>query len=151
MAEAQGTAVTQDAQRRRDGMVAGVRASLDRVIEQAHHEACRAARTALAPATSPAAVREVRAELAYLRTFGDVYTERLQACLDDLLRDTGRADDHDGAGEGVFDVSEARPGRPWPASRGPALAAIRSVTAISEAQTVSLMAASVADVAGRAR
>lgn len=98
--------VTRDAQRRRDGMVAGVRANLDRVIEQAHDEACRAARTALAPATSPAAVREVRAELAYLRTFGDVYTERLRACLDDLLRDTGWADDHDGADEGVLDVTE---------------------------------------------
>ena len=41
--------VTRDARRRRDGMVAGVRAHLDHVIEQAHHEACRAARTALAP------------------------------------------------------------------------------------------------------
>jgi DivIVA domain-containing protein len=100
--------VTRDAQRRRDGMVAGVRASLDRVIEQAHHEACRAARTALAPAESTAAVREVRAEQAYLRTFGDVYTERLRICLDDLLRDAGWPDDAGRANDGDADESAAR-------------------------------------------
>jgi DivIVA domain-containing protein len=77
-----------DAQRRRDGMVTEVRAHLDQVIEQAHHEASRAARIALAPAGA----RDVRAELAYLRAFGDVYTERLRSCLDDLLRDAGQAE-----------------------------------------------------------
>lgn len=109
--------VTRDAQRRRDGMVAGVRASLDCVIEQAHHEACQAARTALAPAESPAAVREVRAELAYLRTFGDVYTERLRTCLDDLLRDAGLPRREGGAdqeavdaGRGVTGAAVARAG-----------------------------------------
>ena len=100
--------LTRDAQRRRDGLVAGVRASLDRVIEQAHHEACQAARTALAPAESPAAVREVRAELAYLRTFGDVYTERLRTCLDDLLRDAGFAPRRGRCGPGG---RRRRPGR----------------------------------------
>jgi cell division septum initiation protein DivIVA len=84
--------VTRDARRRREGMVAGVRAHLDRVIEQAHHEASRAARTALTPAATPAATRDVRAELAYLRAFGDVYTERLRSCLDDLLRNLDQAD-----------------------------------------------------------
>lgn len=98
--------VTRDAQRRRDGMVAGVRASLDRVIEQAHHEACQAARTALAPAESPAAVREVRAELAYLRTFGDVYTERLRTCLDDLLRDAGLPRGEGGADQEAVDTGQ---------------------------------------------
>ena len=109
--------LTRDAQRRRDGMVAGVRASLDRVIEQAHHEACQAARTALAPAESPAAVREVRAELAYLRTFGDVYTERLRTCLDDLLRDAGLPRGEGGpdqeavdAGQGATGATVARAG-----------------------------------------
>lgn len=81
-----------DAQRRRDGMVAGVRAHLDQVIEQAHHEASRAARTALAPATAPVGARDVRAELAYLRAFGDVYTERLRSCLDDLLDEADKAE-----------------------------------------------------------
>jgi len=81
-----------DAQRRRDGMVAGVRAHLDQVIEQAHHEASRAARSALAPATALAGARDVRAELAYLRAFGDVYTERLRSCLDDLLDQADHAD-----------------------------------------------------------
>lgn len=98
--------VTRDAQRRRDGMVAGVRASLDCVIEQAHHEACQAARTALAPAESPAAVREVRAELAYLRTFGDVYTERLRTCLDDLLRDAGLPRREGGADQEAVDAAQ---------------------------------------------
>jgi DivIVA domain-containing protein len=102
--------VTRDAQRRRDGMVAGVRASLDRVIEQAHDEACQAARTALAPAESPAAVREVRAELAYLRTFGDVYTERLRTCLDDLLRDAGLPRGEGGADEEAVDVGQGATG-----------------------------------------
>jgi len=62
------------------------------VIEQAHHEASRAARTALGPAATPAATHDVRAELAYLRAFGDVYTERLRSCLDDLLRNLDQAD-----------------------------------------------------------
>jgi DivIVA domain-containing protein len=86
-----------DAQRRRDGMVAGVRAHLDQVIEQAHHEASRAARTALAPVTTPVGARDVRAELAYLRAFGDVYTERLRSCLDDLLREADQAGQGGGA------------------------------------------------------
>jgi DivIVA domain-containing protein len=102
--------VTRDARRRRDGMVAGVRASLDRVIEQAHHEACQAARTALAPAGSPAAVREVRAELAYLRTFGDVYTERLRTCLDDLLRDAGLPRGEGGADQEAVDAGQGATG-----------------------------------------
>lgn len=84
--------VTRDARRRREDMMAGVRAHLDRVIEQAHREASRAARTALVPAATPAATDDVRAELAYLRAFGDVYTERLRSCLDDLLRDLDQAD-----------------------------------------------------------
>ena len=95
--------IARDAQRRRERMVADVRAHLDRVIEQAHHEAGRAARRALAPAEAPAeADRDVRAEFAYLRAFGDVYAERLRSCLDDLLRDVARADgeraDHEWAG-----------------------------------------------------
>ena len=102
--------LTRDAQRRRDGMVAGVRASLDRVIEQAHHEACQAARTALAPAESLAAVREVRAELAYLRTFGDVYTERLRTCLDDLLRDAGLPRGEGGADQEAVDAGQGATG-----------------------------------------
>jgi hypothetical protein len=78
-------------------MVAGVRAHLDQVIEQAHHEASRAARTALAPATAPVGARDVRAELAYLRAFGDVYTERLRSCLDDLLCEADQAERGGGA------------------------------------------------------
>jgi len=96
-----------DAQRRRDGMVAGVRAHLDQVIEQAHHEASRAARTALAPATTPAGARDVRAELAYLRAFGDVYTERLRSCLDDLLREADQADQAERGGGAPADATVA--------------------------------------------
>jgi cell division septum initiation protein DivIVA len=75
-----------DAQRRRDGMVADVREHLDEVMELAHHEATRAARTALSPVAEPeSAEHDVQAELAYLRTFGDIYQARLRACLDTLL------------------------------------------------------------------
>ena len=92
-----------DAQRRRDGMVAGVRAQLDQVIDQALDEASRAARTAVAPDAAPAApgAGDVRAQLAYLRAFSDVYTERLRSCLDDLLREAGQAERGDAGRTGA--------------------------------------------------
>src|SRR5262249_36614874 len=58
------------------------------MLEEAHGEASRAAEAALAaPVTQVSADRrEVEAELAYLRTFSDVYRTHLHASLDALLR-----------------------------------------------------------------
>jgi hypothetical protein len=58
------------------------------MLEEAHTEASSAAEAALvAPATHPDTDRrELEAELAYLRTFSDVYRTHLHAYLDALLR-----------------------------------------------------------------
>jgi cell division septum initiation protein DivIVA len=95
--------LAQDAQRRRDDMLAEARAHANRVMDEAHHEAGQAAQAAMAaqmemaaqtamatpgaPAEPPADRRELEAELAYLRTFSDVYRTHLRAYLDALIRD----------------------------------------------------------------
>ena len=58
------------------------------MLEEAHGEASLAAEAALAgPGAAPElGSRELEAELAYLRTFSDVYRAHLQAYLDKLLR-----------------------------------------------------------------
>lgn len=80
--------LAQDARRRRDEILteAGKHAAV--MLEEAHSEASRAAEAALvAPAAQPESDRrELEAELAYLRTFSDVYRTHLHAYLDALLR-----------------------------------------------------------------
>lgn len=83
--------LAEDARRRRDEILAEAREHADQVIDGAHREASDAAQTAMAApvlsAQSPAADRrEIEAELAYLRTFSDVYRTHLRAYLDALLR-----------------------------------------------------------------
>ena len=80
--------LAQDARRRRDEILADAKKHAAMMIEDSHGEASRAAEEALAaPVTLPAADRrELEAELAYLRTFSDVYRTHLHAYLDALVR-----------------------------------------------------------------
>jgi DivIVA domain-containing protein len=77
-----------DARRRRDEILTEARKHAAVMLEEAHTEASSAAEAALvAPATQPDADRrELEAELAYLRTFSDVYRTHLHAYLDALMR-----------------------------------------------------------------
>jgi DivIVA domain-containing protein len=80
--------LAQDARRRRDEILTEAKKHAAVMLEEAHTEASSAAEAALvAPATQPDADRrELEAELAYLRTFSDVYRTHLHAYLDALLR-----------------------------------------------------------------
>jgi DivIVA domain-containing protein len=80
--------LAQDARRRRDEILTEARKHAAVMLEEAHVEASHAAEAALAaPVTKPDADRrELEAELAYLRTFSEVYRTHLHAYLDALLR-----------------------------------------------------------------
>ncbi|HEX3922536.1 MAG TPA: DivIVA domain-containing protein [Streptosporangiaceae bacterium] len=80
--------LAQDARRRRDEILAEAKSHAALVLDDAHGEASRAAEVALAaPVGLPGTDRrEVEAELAYLRTFSDIYRTHLRAYLDVLLR-----------------------------------------------------------------
>jgi DivIVA domain-containing protein len=80
--------LAQDARRRRDEILADAKTHAAMMLEDSHGEASRAAEAALAaPVTLPEGDRrELEAELAYLRTFSDVYRTHLHAYLDALLR-----------------------------------------------------------------
>jgi DivIVA domain-containing protein len=80
--------LAQDARRRRDEILTEARKHAAVMLEEAHSEASSAAEAALvAPAVQPEADRrELEAELAYLRTFSDVYRTHLHAYLDALVR-----------------------------------------------------------------
>jgi DivIVA domain-containing protein len=80
--------LAEDARRRRDQILAEARSHADLVLEEAHREASLAAQTAMAAPVpqQPGDRREVEAELAYLRTFSEVYRTHLRAYLDALLR-----------------------------------------------------------------
>jgi cell division septum initiation protein DivIVA len=89
-AQAYGAHLAREARRRRDEILAQARSRADQALEDAHDEASRAARRALTGAPgqrAAAAPAAPEAEAAYLRTFSQVYRERLRTCLDDLLRD----------------------------------------------------------------
>lgn len=79
--------LAEDARRRRDEVIAEARAHADRLLEEAHAQASSAAlavmdrQDGLGPDR-----RDVQAELAYLRTFSDVYRTHLRAYLEALLR-----------------------------------------------------------------
>jgi DivIVA domain-containing protein len=80
--------LAQDARRRRDEILAEAKSHAAMMLEEAHAEASRAAEAALAaPQTQPdTGRRQLEAELAYLRTFSDVYRTHLHAYLGALLR-----------------------------------------------------------------
>ena len=80
--------LAEDARRRRDEVIAEARAHADRVLEEAHTQASHAA---VAVMSSPDGLgggerRNMEAEVAYLRTFSDVYRTHLRAYLEALLR-----------------------------------------------------------------
>lgn len=114
--------LAQDAQRRRDDILAEVGEHATRVMDEAHREAAQAAQAAMtaemlaaqtgivtraglatqtglatpvAGAAPPADCRELEAELAYLRTFSDVYRTHLRAYLDALIRDVNQFEQAD--------------------------------------------------------
>jgi DivIVA domain-containing protein len=80
--------LAEDARRRRDEILAEPTSHSVLMLEEAHGEARRAAEAALAAPVTQASAdrREVEAELAYLRTFSNVYRKHLHAYLDALLR-----------------------------------------------------------------
>jgi DivIVA domain-containing protein len=96
--------LAEDARRRRDEILAEASEHADQVMDEAHREASQAAYSAMAasalaapvPDAAPAAGgQELAAELAYLRTFSDVYRTHLRAYLDALLRNVDGWDDAD--------------------------------------------------------
>jgi DivIVA domain-containing protein len=80
--------LAEDARRHLDEILAEAKSHAALMLEEAHGEASRAAEAALAAPVTQASAdrREVEAELAYLRTFSDVYRTHLRASLDALLR-----------------------------------------------------------------
>jgi cell division septum initiation protein DivIVA len=78
--------LAEDARRRRDEVLAEARAHAERVLEEAHQQASRAAAVAMS-GDQPADGRpDLQGELAYMRTFSDVYRNHLRAYLEALLR-----------------------------------------------------------------
>jgi DivIVA domain-containing protein len=86
--------LAQDARRRRDEILAEAKSHAAVMLDEAHGEASRAADAARAAPVSEATTiaqatadrRDLEAELAYLRTFSDVYRTHLHAYLDALVR-----------------------------------------------------------------
>jgi DivIVA domain-containing protein len=79
--------LAEDARRRRDEVLAEAKAHAERVLEEAHHQASRAAAVAMSGAPPADEGRaDLHGELAYLRTFSDVYRNHLRAYLEALLR-----------------------------------------------------------------
>ena len=79
--------LAEDARRRRDEVIAEARAHADRVLEEAHAQASHAAVAVMeSPDGYGGERRNMEAEVAYLRTFSDVYRTHLRAYLEALLR-----------------------------------------------------------------
>ena len=79
--------LAEDARRRRDEVLSEARAHAERVLEEAHQSASRAAAVAMSGAPlSDEGRSDLQGELAYLRTFSDVYRNHLRAYLEALLR-----------------------------------------------------------------
>jgi DivIVA domain-containing protein len=80
--------LAEDARRRRDEVLAEAKAHAARVLEDAHQLASQAAALVVSgddTHTDPGRA-DLAAELAYLRTFSDVYRTHLRAYLEALLR-----------------------------------------------------------------
>src|SRR5215469_7954067 len=79
--------VTEEARRHRDDVLAEAKTHADRVLDEAHSRASRAAEVVTAePGSAPNGEwRDRTAELAYLRTFSEVYRTHLRAYLETLL------------------------------------------------------------------
>lgn len=117
-AEAYSRQLAEDARKRRDEILAEARSHAAMVLDEAHERGQQAAQLALAaaPTTSSSAERgELEAELAYLRTFSDVYRTHLRAYLDALLRNVDEWERSErSAVAGVQTQLPMIPGRPLP-------------------------------------
>jgi DivIVA domain-containing protein len=80
--------LAEDARRRRDEIMAETRSRAAHMLDEAHADASRAA-AAIPRSAEPLDAgqrQELQAELAYLRTFSDVYRTHLRAYLEALVR-----------------------------------------------------------------
>lgn len=88
-AQAYSSRVTEEARIRRDEIMREAQQYSDLILEEAHERAREAAVTALNAPTTPQTEQEklaAQAELAYLRTYGDVYRAHLRAYTEGVLR-----------------------------------------------------------------
>jgi DivIVA domain-containing protein len=88
-AQAYSSRVTEEARLRRDHILREAQQHSDIILEDAHARAREAAVSALNLPARPQTDREwqaVQAELAYLRTYGDVYRAHLRAYTEGVLR-----------------------------------------------------------------
>lgn len=88
-AQAYSSRVTEEARLRRDEIMREAQQYSDMLLEEAHAKASEAAMTALNGSTPPQTEHERRAaqaELAYLRTYSDVYRAHLRAYTEGILR-----------------------------------------------------------------
>jgi len=88
-AQAYSSRLTEEARLRRDEIMQEAQRYSDMVLEEAHVKASEAAVSALDTAPSPQTYQEqqaAHAELAYLRTYSDVYRAHLRAYTEGILR-----------------------------------------------------------------
>jgi cell division septum initiation protein DivIVA len=88
-AQAYSSRLTEEARLRRDEIMQEAQSYSDMIMEEAHARAREAAVTALNAAAPPQSDHERRAaqaELAYLRTYSDVYRAHLRAYTEGILR-----------------------------------------------------------------
>jgi cell division septum initiation protein DivIVA len=89
-AQAYSSRVTEEARLRRDEIMREAQQYSDMLLEEAHSKASEAAITALNGSTPPPQTererRAAQAELAYLRTYSDVYRAHLRAYTEGILR-----------------------------------------------------------------
>jgi cell division septum initiation protein DivIVA len=88
-AQAYSSRVTEEARLRRDHIMQEAQQHSDMILEDAHGRAREAAVSALNLPPPPQTDRErqaAQAELAYLRTYGDVYRAHLRAYTEGVLR-----------------------------------------------------------------
>jgi len=88
-AQAYSSRLTEEARLRRDEIMQEAQRYSDMVLEEAHAKAREAAVSALNTGQSPHSYQEqqaVHAELAYLRTYSDVYRTHLRAYTEGILR-----------------------------------------------------------------
>jgi DivIVA domain-containing protein len=80
--------LAEDARRRRDEVLAEAHEHAELVLEEEHQQGTRAAGAAMTGqvALTAGEQQELQTELAYLRTFSDVYRNHLRAYLEALLR-----------------------------------------------------------------
>lgn len=81
-------ALAEDARRHRDKVLSEAKLQAQRLLDEAHSQASQAAEIALAGAESLSVGErhELQAQLAYLRTFSDVYRTHLRAYLAALVQ-----------------------------------------------------------------